>query len=231
MAAPSAQAATAYVSLFGGANLLQKPGLSGVSQTHTTTTLFFHSSQSVDASFKTGYVLGGNWGVDWGKFRTELELAYRGNQSKSHARLQTHYSQIWQYTSFAYTYTASRDDIVPSKLDLSAYSLMANVWYDFHDLLPNGITPYVGGGVGGALIKLSGKLDGIKLNEKNAFVFAWQLGAGFSAPITDDVKVFLDYRYFRADNADLKLEPGFNGGNVSADFNSHSVLIGLRIDL
>jgi OmpA-OmpF porin, OOP family len=232
MSVTSAQAASSYVSLFGGGSFLQKPGLSGVSQTHTTTTLFFTSHQSVDTNFKTGFVVGGNWGVDWGTFRTEIELAYRLNKSSKTAHLRTSYS-VNGYAFDGTTYSStSFSGNVPADLSLSAYSLMANVWYDFHSLdLPMGITPYVGVGVGGALVKLEGSLNHIKLNQKDDFVFAWQAGAGLSVPVSDDMKLFLDYRYFAANGAQLKLSPGFHGGDVKADFDSHTVLVGLRLSL
>jgi opacity protein-like surface antigen len=132
-----------------------------------------------------------------------------------------------------YPYTmASMDAHVPANLTLHAYSLMANAWYDFHDLdLPGGFTPYIGGGVGGAQVKISGKLNNINHFEKNQFVFAWQIGAGASVPVTDDLKLFVDYRYFAADGAKLAIEPGFHGSHVGADFNSHNVLVGLRLSL
>jgi opacity protein-like surface antigen len=106
---------------------------------------------------------------------------------------------------------------------------MANAWYDFDLGLP--ITPYVGGGIGLAQVKISGDLDGSRLFEKNDSVFAWQVGAGASLPISDTTKLFLDYRYFSAADAHLKLEPGYNGGSISADFNSHSLMLGVRFNL
>lgn len=236
-------AADAYVSVFGGASFLEKPGLSGISHTHTTTTLDATSTQSVDTSFKTGFVIGGNWGVDWGTFRTEIETAYRTSKSGKTAHLKQSYSTML-YGNPAYLnyfgMNTNTDATVPANLRMSAWSLMANAWYDFHDVLPYDITPYVGGGVGGALVKLSGSLGGFlvngtpntfKLNEKNSFVFAWQLGGGFSVPVTKDMKLFLDYRYFAADSAALKLSPGFHGGDVTGNFDTHSVLVGLRINL
>lgn len=225
-----AQAADSYVSLFGGGSFLEKPGLSGTSRTHTTTTLFFTSKNSVDTSFKTGYVLGGSYGLDWGTFRTELELAYRHNESSKTAHLKTAYSvNLYGFDGTAYS-TGSRDETVKSGLKLSAWSLMANAWYDFHDFLPFGITPYVGGGFGVAQVKIAGSLDNKKINEKNDAVFAWQLGGGASVPLTQDLKLFVDYRYFAADGARLHLSPGYGGGAVKADFDSHSVLVGLRLN-
>src|ERR1700744_4034025 len=82
--ASAADAASTYASVFGGVNLLQNPGLKGSSRsvyhtaayisavtcggpTHHTCPLdiISKSKQSVDAHFKTGFVVGGNWGVDW----------------------------------------------------------------------------------------------------------------------------------------------------------------------
>jgi opacity protein-like surface antigen len=221
------------VSLFGGGSFLEKPGLSGTSRTHTTTTLFETAKNSVDTSFKTGYVLGGNFGIDWGTFRTEVELGYRHSASRKTAHLKTSYSvNGGSFDGAAYS-TRSRDEDVSADLRLSSWSLMANAWYDFHDILPLGITPYVGGGLGVAQVKIAGWLDGTKQNEKNDSVFAWQLGAGFSVPVSDSIKLFADYRYFAADGARLKLGPAplLVGGKVNADFDSHSVLLGLRVNL
>lgn len=232
----SAEAAQPYASLFGGASFLQSQNMAGRSFTRTTTSLTFQSSQSVDTSFKTGFVLGGNAGIEWGNgLRTELELAFRQNNSKSHARVRTTYKIGYSTTSgeggapYRVTSTlSSRDSVVPSNIRLRAWSLLANAWYDFDLGLP--ITPYVGGGLGMAMVKISGDLDGARLYEKNDTVFAWQVGAGASLPISDTMKLFADYRYFSASDAHLKLEPGYHGGNIDADFNSHTVMLGVRFN-
>ena len=225
----AANAAEAYASIFGGVNFLQNPGMSGTSHTSYYSYLTFVSSQSVDTSFKTGYVVGGNFGVDWQNgFRTELELALRGNSSKKSATLNTFYGYLY-YGSGPYTLASTTNAVVPASIDLRAYSLMANAWYDFDT--GTDFTPYVGGGVGMALVQISGGLNGFHLIEKNDTVFAWQVGAGVSMPINDTMKVFLDYRYFAADGAKLKIEPGFNGGDINADFDSSSVMVGLRFSL
>lgn len=235
----NADAASAYAGIFGGASLLQNPGLKGHSRTYTTTALTLLSSQSADASFKTGYVVGGNFGIDWGSgLRTELELAARGNKSKSHAHLKTTYAYQYYggagHTRNGGTGTGpftiySTDAQVPAHLNLRAYSLMANAWYDFNT--DTGFTPYIGGGIGLAQVQIDGSLNGTNLHEKNDTTFAYQLGAGISVPISDSIKASLDYRYFAANGAKLKLEPGFHGGNVNADFDSHSIMVGLRFNL
>lgn len=224
----AADAAQGYASIFGGVSLLQNAGLSGHSHTSYYSYLTSLSSQSVDTSFKTGFVVGGNFGVDWQNgIRTELELAMRQNASGSHATLKTSYSYI--YSGYGPYTISSSTGSVPAAFNLRAYSLMANAWYDFDVDMP--FTPYVGGGVGMALVQIDGRLNGFKLHERNDTVFAWQLGVGASIPLTDSIKGFIDYRYFAADDAALKLEPGFHGGDVTANFNSHTVMVGLRFNL
>ncbi len=227
-AADAADTAHAYASVFGGVSILQNPGLKGSSHTSYYSYLTSLSSQSADTSFKTGFVVGGNFGIDWGNnLRTELELALRQNNSSSHALLKTSYSYMY---SGAGPYTVSKStSTVPANMNLRAWSLMANAWYDFDVDMP--FTPYVGGGFGMAMVQISGNLNGFNLHKKNDTVFAWQLGAGVSMPITDNIKAFLDYRYFAADSAALKLEPGFHGGDITANFDSHTVLVGLRFNL
>lgn len=227
----SADAASTYASIFGGASFLQQPGLSGTSHTHSTTYTFV-SHQSVDTSFKTGFVVGGNYGIDWGTFRTELELAYRESTSGKHGRVHTAYS--YGYASAPHTLfpITSSTATVPTKIRLSAFSLMANAWYDFHGMESTlGVTPYIGGGFGMAQVKIGGSINNTRLYEKNDQVFAWQIGAGFSMPVWSGTSLFLDYRYFSADSANLVIEPGYHGGDVNADFDSHNVLVGLRFAL
>jgi opacity protein-like surface antigen len=125
--------------------------------------------------------------------------------------------------------SSTRDSNVSANVRMRAYALMANAWYDFDVGMP--VTPYVGGGIGMALIQMDGKLDGISLHEKNDTVFAWQVGAGLAYPLSAHTKLTLDYRYFSAGGAHLRIEPGFNGGNITEDYNAHSVLVGLRFDL
>jgi opacity protein-like surface antigen len=127
-------------------------------------------------------------------------------------------------------YTSNSDSHQKANLTMRAYSVMANAWYDFHDVSLGGFTPYVGGGIGFAEVQLSGQI-GHPIFESNDIVFAWQVGAGVSMPVADNVSLFADYRYFSADGAKLKLLPGFHGGNVDADFDSHSILVGLRLSL
>ena len=242
LATSSAEGASTYASIFGGASIMPSQDIKGSSHTGpyvgTYYTYNFRGKESIDTAFKTGFVVGGNFGIDWGDFRTEIELAYREHSSHKSGRLTTHYSIDFitkgaSHHNFGYYTIASRSSDVPTHLKLQAYSLMANAWYDFHDLdLPWGLTPYVGGGLGIAQVGISGSLANLTLHHKDDIVFAWQAGAGVSMPILDHTSLFFDYRYFAADSAGLALQPGFHnrGGNVKANFDSHSLLIGIRFN-
>ena len=85
--------------------------------------------------------------------------------------------------------------------------------------------------IGLAEVQIDGSIASARIAEKKDMVFAWQVGAGVAFPLTDSIKAFADYRYFAADAARLRLEPGYHGGNVSADFNSHLLMVGLRFGL
>jgi opacity protein-like surface antigen len=230
-AGSTAQAASSYVSLFGGGSFLSSPDMKGTSHAKTT---YYETitHQSLDTSFKTGFVVGGSWGIDWGSLRTEIELAYRGNNSKSRSTLSKQVKDYLRYSGATYTLVdSSSTSAITSDLTLNAFSLMANAWYDFHDLEFSGITPYAGGGFGFANVQISGSLKGVDIYRKDATTFAWQVGGGFTMPITDKLKASLDYRYFAADNAGLHLEPGYGIGEFTASFDSHEVLTGLRYTL
>jgi opacity protein-like surface antigen len=235
--ASAANAAEAYASIFGGLSMLQNSNMKGHAHTEYpggSYTLLSSSSISADTSFKTGFVVGGNFGIDWQNgFRAELELAMRRASSDSKIHLHTTYNYGLRYAGNTYTYaTNDKSGMTPADINMRAYSLMANAWYDFDIGMP--ITPYVGGGIGMALVQMDGHLTSLNtgtsynLHEKNDTVFAWQLGVGASYPLSDHTKLTLDYRYFAADGAKLKIEPGFQDGSVKADFDSSDVMIGLR---
>jgi len=231
--ASTADAASTYASIFGGLSFLNNAGLKGHSQTLLTSYgITLASQQSVDTGFKTGFVVGGNWGVDWGNFRTELEVSYHQNNSGKHARVTTHYSYHYSTAKGTPLSSTSSNSVVPSDLTLRAYAVMANVWYDFHDMGSSwGITPYIGGGVGVAQVQIDGALNNKSIFERNDSVFAWQVGAGFSMPLSDSTQIFFDYRYFSAKDAHLYIEPGYNGGDINANFDSHNALVGIRFAL
>ena len=105
-----------------------------------------------------------------------------------------------------------------------ATSLMANALYDFK--LDTGLTPYLGVGLGFAKGELdgAGSYGGSTISDSDTGL-AYQGIAGVSYAVDDAISLFADYRYFVANNLDLK-----TSSNVSSsfDFKAQSVMVGLR---
>jgi len=134
--------------------------------------------------------------------------------------------------------------------EIKAFSLMANVWYDF-DLDGSPITPFIGGGIGMAQLDVSYRVNahlnstfytthyesissifGVTFGPYTAsasgsgkdWVFAWQLGAGLGYELGGGMMLSAQYRYFATGDADI-------GGGQSVDVKANEVLIGLNIPL
>jgi len=98
---------------------------------------------------------------------------------------------------------------IPSGYGMSGLSVMANGYYDFK--AGAGFTPYLFAGLG----FLNGEIDG-ELGEKyDDTVFAGQLGFGVGYAITEHVILDLKYKYFMAQ--DLEIKDGSDRINVSLD--------------
>lgn len=157
---------------------------------------------SADMSFKTGYGISVVSGVkdfmDSG-LRPEIEFAYKAAD----------------YNKF--TLQGQSVDLVG---DVSAFAMMANIYYDIKspDLV---VTPYLGGGIGYANIHASGgSVGGVQLwNSANDNVFAYQAGAGFRYDVSKHVGLDLGYRYFGTS------DPKFD--TIKAEFQSHNVQLGV----
>ncbi|WP_306261567.1 outer membrane protein [Pararhizobium sp. IMCC21322] len=119
--------------------------------------------------------------------------------------------------------------------DITAFGVMLNGWVD----IPTGtvITPYFGGGIGGAHVSLDadyGPLDSGFFSEQydfndSDFVFAYQFGGGVAIGNPDGIQITLDYRYFNADGMNVDFSGVSSGTAQSSDYESHSGTIGVRI--
>ena len=108
--------------------------------------------------------------------------------------------------------------------DASSFAFMANLLYDFQN--STGFTPYIGGGFGVAHIMADGveRVSNSRLDDSE-WTPVVQAIAGVSYNVNNNLQVFADYRYYHA------FDPGFtldNNRSVDADYNGHSVMLGLR---
>ena len=94
---------------------------------------------------------------------------------------------------------------VDEKGDISALSVMGNVWWDIDT--GSAVTPFVGGGIGMTQLTIRGEGE----SSVDDWVFAWQIGAGMSYDLGNGTAAQLGYRFFNPGEADfdsLNYEPG-----------------------
>ena len=113
--------------------------------------------------------------------------------------------------------------------DLNAYLLMANLYRDCLNCQIRGITPYVGGGLGLAII--DGDFNTVANNfEIEDEAFAYQGMAGLTKRISQRADGFVEYRYVGTTDVTLNrttAPPNLEFGQF--DGSIHNVLFGIRI--
>ncbi|MGZ8287166.1 MAG: OmpA family protein [Allosphingosinicella sp.] len=174
-------------------------------------------NNAITLNHEYGYDGGIFVGYDFGAFRLEAEAAYKKADLDDY---QTTIRLPLEGPLFA----AGREAGGSS----SALSFMINGMLDFGD--DDGISGFVGGGVGMARVKANNYR-----NFANATPFldgsdtklAWQVFAGVRQAISDNIDVTVKYRFFNADKVDLL---AFDGRESQLRFRSHSLLGGLTFN-
>jgi OmpA-OmpF porin, OOP family len=163
------------------------------------------------AEFDSGYIIAGAVGYDWGRWRAELEVAYRDNDID------------------CTTQTGSLCSLQPQNDGVWEFSQMVNVLYDIP--LGGRFSASVGAGVGGVLVVA----DQALINWANSqpelddYVVAGQLIAQVGYDLSDRWQIYADYRYLLADDP-ASFSPQA-AAPVEWEKSDHSVLIGMRFDL
>ncbi len=189
-------------------------GMAGISWMNDVELQDDHSSSAISQEYGmgSGLALAGAVGCDYGDYRLEAELGYQKNDVKD-----------------VTTITAGvAAPSIAMQGDVSILSLMANGYYDF-DL--GGVELYATAGVGVAQVSFDGvgpDVAGAITSDVDETTLAYQIGAGLAAPIADNVKIDLRYRYFATTDFTLDdVSVWSNGHNGNVD--SHSILLGLRV--
>jgi len=104
----------------------------------------------------------------------------------------------------------------------SSFAFMANGFYDFN---LGQFVPYVGAGLGFAI--LSAELDaaGVNVLDDSDVAFAWQIAAGVGYKISPKFILSVDYRLFATTDAELTLR---NGTNIDVEYFTHNLMVGGR---
>jgi opacity protein-like surface antigen len=216
LAAPAQAGRPMYVTLGGGANLLQDANEHAVNPTSTHETLSFSPESN------TGFVLHAAIGAhldDWVTgLRAEVEGSYRQNNADG----------LWAYhTLFMFAPTGGALDF-----DESTWAVLANAWYDVN--FGGSLHPYFGGGAGWGETRLKGERHtGFPPTSFNftGDGFTWQLGGGLNWTISPSVTIGVGYRYVDGPDVDFLPANASDGAVVNVDQVSQSVTLDLSFDL
>ena len=148
--------------------------------------------------FDTGFASSIAGGYNFGMFRVEGEIGYQKNDIDKGT-----------VNSGGRSVSGSI-----SEGDMTAFSLLANCYFDFVNTTP--FTPFITAGLGMAKLEIN-NLGGYDFDDT---VFAYQFGAGVGYAINQNFNIDLTYRYFATD------DPEFGG--TKAEFASNNVYLGLR---
>ncbi len=232
VAATPVQAATQYVSGFGGVSWMNNMKIDELYQDTS-------GNRSYDYDLDYGWTGTGAIGCDYGSYRFEAEAGYQTNDFKSAVDFIDGVAQVSVHSD------PQGGTSYPVRGDVSVLSLMGNGYYDFD--LGSKVELYATAGVGVAQVSyhdVNNTGAWVTVSEVTAWVpnndpgfnghettLAWQVGAGLAAPIADNVKLDLRYRYFATTDFTLTgddIAPAIYTGNTN--ISSHSVLLGLRVD-
>lgn len=218
-AAPGASAGDWYVNVAGGGNWLDDNSFLAITSSEDeTTTLDFANDPRI------GFVLSAAVGMHLNNLlqglRAEGELAYRENDVDA----------AWfSTTESLVSPSALEADSGVVQYQHNAFSIMANVWYDFQVV---GLKPYVGGGIGWADVEADGVYQGKSAGQSfSESGFAWQLGGGLHLPIDEKLTLGIGYRYFSGPDITIPAPSEVNPLSGSVDTKTHSVTVGLTVGL
>ncbi|MDD2581752.1 MAG: outer membrane beta-barrel protein [Desulfuromonadaceae bacterium] len=163
--------------------------------------------------FDPGINIGGTGGFDFGFVRLEGEMSYK------HGEMTT----ITDLSGVRYRNIDG---------NLGVLAMMGNMFFDLRN--PSPITPYVGGGIGLAVMHLSdtfgtSTFDNTRpllYREDDDAVFAYQVGAGLEIALNRALSLDLGYRYFATSKARFD-----SNNDIATDlkFKSHNAAIGFRV--
>ncbi|MEC9486548.1 MAG: outer membrane beta-barrel protein [Prosthecochloris sp.] len=195
-------------------------GIAWFNDLEATESDFDDRDYSLEVMLDSGIAFTGALGYDMGDTRAELEFGYQNNDAASAVILDNDGDVDegpWNYGG-----------------DISVTTLMVNGYYDI-DLADSGLELFLTAGLGGAFYSFDdiGDVDDEEYRgSTNGSTWAYQLGAGLSLPVSDQLMVEGRYRYFNT--AEFTTEDDFDAFDnhaMNMDITTHSMLVGLRYNL
>ncbi len=219
-----------YVGIGGGLSILNDSGVTAPGDEPYT-------PLNVNATTDNGFAVRGMAGYAFPSgFRLEGEIDYRKHNTDQMNVRSPGSLVLLQVPNYADLPSTAQMGInaqatgttQPVNGNFSMLAFMGNVDYDFDT--GSQWVPYVGGGLGLAIISLDAEsAQGMSLVDDSDSVFAYQVGAGlgyeFPLPEGRSVTVSLDWRYFGTQ--DPTFAGDVRGGDFDAEISGHDIGLGL----
>ena len=193
---------------------------------------YYHSKGKNDDTFGLALAIGYDFEKRLGiPVRTELEYSYLGRASGS--------------AGYRRNYIGGSFEILGYKQKMDIQTVFLNAYFDIKTGTP--FTPYVGGGLGFAMIDVEkagventvyypgGSMpSSFSPGSKSQTNFAWNIGAGLGWDITPAITLDLGYRYMMLGEAKSKWADVTGGAGIGFfrtkvdDVNIHQVQLALR---
>ncbi len=246
LAAVSASPAVAqdqgpYIGLSGGVALPSDSSNSGQINTAIPATDDFgsiptDSDLAWDTEFDTGYTISGQVGYAFENgFRLEAEAAYSEYDVTSHSGLLVGGANLDGVDSAVLTRGAANDAnplvgdvLADGQGSVSNFGLFGNVYYDINT--GSGFKPYIGAGAGYQWVDVDYRPSGIEVGEDDDGVFAYQLMAGASYAVTDNVELFGQYT-FRDTTEDADIPLTLPPATLGVESQQSLITAGVRVKL
>ena len=176
----------------------------------------------VNIDIKDGFFFGAGAGIYFDQhFRADVTVDYRHNID-----FKGRVACISPCTGAPYS---------NEKTKFSAWTLMLNGYYDFGTF--GGFTPYVGAGMGIAHLRAEeySTDSGYDFDDGSKTNFAWNLMAGGSFQVADNIKLDGNYRFLSL--GDVQTSSHYTNGSSATnpvkyeDLYAHEFRVGLRYDL
>ena len=169
------------------------------------------TDDGVIVEYKKGYDVDALAGYDFGFIRAEVEVGYK------RAKLKSVRFEPSVLATFPTTASSGRGEVL---------SGMGNLLLDFGN---EGVTGFVGGGVGVARTKIRADVGGPGVPVGSGFRgsddrFAYQALAGVRFPLSDNVEFGVKYRFFNTKFRYAEASAPQGGQSIDGRWRSHSLL-------
>ncbi|MEM0986862.1 MAG: outer membrane beta-barrel protein [Pseudomonadota bacterium] len=184
-----------------------------------------------DTEFDSGLALSGEAGLRFENgFRAAVEVTYSEADVDTHEGVTLGGGNIDGVDAAALAGAPDPLDVTVGALvadgqgDISSTSIFANAYYDFG--LGGPFRPFVGAGIGLSDVDVEYSPSGVGIIDGGDTVFAYQLKAGASYALTEQLEAYGEYAYRAADEIDVSNDLFPGRLDIESEVNVFSV--GLR---